>query len=282
MKPTRLRGAFFALLASAALSLAPRSAFAEPTAAECLAAHESSVALRRAHDLRGALDALRTCAATSCPSQVRGECAARGLEVDRDLPTLLFAVKNARGEDVVDAQATMDGEPIALDGLALPLNPGPHVLRVSAPGFDAVEKRLTVLVGEKNRREQLVLAPPVAAQPIPSLRDDVSRATGSGYRTFALGAGALGLVAAGIGLGFGLTASASWDESRRACASATDCLDHGRAVAERDDADRAATVSTISFVVAGVAIGAAIVSLILAPSRGAGSSANAAARGSLP
>jgi hypothetical protein len=60
------------------------------------------------------------------------------------------------------AEKAVDGRPIVLD-------PGPHVVRASAPGYEKAERRFILSAGEKLKRIELRLAPvPIATeQPAP-------------------------------------------------------------------------------------------------------------------
>ena len=124
-----------AALASAAVAARPARA-ADPTTADCLAATESSLALRNEHKLREARAQLLICSAASCPADMRDECTRRVGEVNAAIPTIVFAVKDAAGNDLVAVRVTMDGQPIAerLEGTALSIDPGAHTFTFETTG----------------------------------------------------------------------------------------------------------------------------------------------------
>jgi hypothetical protein len=77
------------------------------------------------------------------------------------------------------------------------------------------------------------------------------------------GVGIAGLIGGGI---FGALASSSWSSSKNECASPTNCTNHAQAVSDHDSASSMATMSTVSFIVGGVAVAAGAVLFLTAPS----------------
>ena len=110
---------------------------AEPTKTDCLDASEAWLAQRKAGKLRAARGELLVCAAASCPKDVREECAQHVPEIGAAIPTLVFEVKDASGEDVSAVRVTLDGAPLVdwLDGTAIPLDPGDHLFTFVAEGL---------------------------------------------------------------------------------------------------------------------------------------------------
>ena len=137
---------------------------AAPTTAGCLAAAESSLALRGQHKLREARAHLLVCSAPSCPADVRTECIRRVTELNAAIPTVVFEAKDPAGNDLSDVKVTMDGQPLAerLDGPALTIDPGVHLFVFEAPGQPAVQKKFVIREGDRERRERITLgkAPP--------------------------------------------------------------------------------------------------------------------------
>ena len=153
---------------------APARADAPPTKAQCIEANTRGQDLRRDNKLSGARESFQACASTSCPPLVRGDCARRIDEIDATQPTIVLVAKDRAGKDVSAVHVTVDGKPVTdkLDGAALPVDPGEHVFTFTAPGQPAVKATFVLAVGEKNRREQVVVgggAPPgPAAVPGPA------------------------------------------------------------------------------------------------------------------
>src|SRR5580700_7074280 len=101
-----------AISASLLVAAAPAQA-ADPTTADCLAASDASLSSGNQHKLRAERSQLLTCAAASCPSDVRRECGSRVDEVNKQIPTIIFAAKDASGADLSAVKVTMDDEVLA-------------------------------------------------------------------------------------------------------------------------------------------------------------------------
>ncbi len=138
-----------------------------PTTAGCLAAAESSLALRSQHKLRDARAQLLICSAPSCPTDVRAECIRRVAEINTALPSVVFEAKDGDGNDLVEVTVTMDGQPLAdrLDGPALVVDPGVHSFVFEASGQPAVRKQFVIREGDKDRRERITLGSVAAVPP---------------------------------------------------------------------------------------------------------------------
>lgn len=137
-------------------------------AARCYDAHEAGQIERKRGALRRARASFATCGAPDCPAIVQRDCSAWAAELTTQQPSVVFAVVRGNGADVVGARVLVDGAPIALDGRALELDPGEHLVRAEAPSQPAVERRITVREGERTRRVAIVLGeskPPVRASP---------------------------------------------------------------------------------------------------------------------
>lgn len=111
-------------------------------------------ARRQDGKLRGAREAMVTCANEACPAALRDDCTKWVREVERTMPTVVLEVRGPEGQDRVQAKVTLDGEPFehALDGKAHSVDPGIRVLRVEIPGYAPIEQRVTIREGEKSRR----------------------------------------------------------------------------------------------------------------------------------
>jgi hypothetical protein len=129
----------------------------------CVQASDDAQAAERAGKLRAAREKLLVCADDSCPPVLRSACAQWLVDVDRSLPTVVLAARDARGADLVTVHVSLDGQPLAerLDGRAVPVDPGAHNFRFDSDAGTHVEQSLVVREGEQNR---LV----VAAFPAPS------------------------------------------------------------------------------------------------------------------
>jgi hypothetical protein len=143
----------------------------------------------------------------------------------------------------------LDARPLVLEawGSEVPIDPGGHVLRASAPGKVPATQDFVILA-EADRRH--VVVAPLADVP----REDEPRSTSQ--RTLGFVAGGAGLASIGVGLVFGLAASNRYSSATSVCPKNDVCdtkdqkidADHNLSVAKTD-----AIVSDIT-----VGVGAAL------------------------
>jgi len=121
--------------------------------------------LQRRGALVAAREQLLLCAQKGCPKPIAADCSGWLSEVEQSLSSVVFAVSDDEGVDLVNVHVTANGAAIAdkADGRALPLDPGLYVLRFEAPGHSPGEQSITVRQSEKNRivRMQLRRTPAV-------------------------------------------------------------------------------------------------------------------------
>jgi hypothetical protein len=237
------------------------------TTSQCLTANEQSIVLEKERHLQSARKQAVSCAASSCPVEVREECARRVSHLSDAVPTLVLDVKDDRGNDVTTAVVKIDGEIVAqhIDGAPLTIDPGDHALEVDAEGSRPQTKRIVVREGEKNRAERIVLVPiakPFTPPPPVASRKHSPVVRGVGYAL--IGVGIVGL---GIGSYFGLSAASAWSDSQKQCSTAHACdpSGHDAAVAAHDDATSKALISTLAFAASGVALVGGAVLIFAAP-----------------
>jgi hypothetical protein len=283
------------LLVPPATSWSRRAAAADPTTADCLSASESSLRLRGQHKLRNARNQLLVCAAANCPADVRTECLRRVEQVNLAIPTLVFEAKDEAGNDLSAVRVTMDGESIAdrLEGSAISLDPGEHTFHFEVEGRPAVDKKLVIHEGEKERHERIVLpaargagaaapaaiAPPAPASPATPPAATPADATPSSWstqKTLAVVAGGVGVAGLVVGGIFGSIASSKWGDAKNECWGGS-CPQYQQAVNDQSSASSAATVSTIAFIVGGVAVAGGAVLWFTAPSGSSPSSGDGGA-----
>jgi hypothetical protein len=178
---------------------------------QCLVAYSAGQRLRHEGDLVGAMAELRTCGGPACPVRMQGDCQRWLDDVDRALPAVVFRVRDAEGELLANVSASIDGAPPRrLDGRALPMNPGEHVVRFERAGYRALNTPVFVTEGEKLEPRDVMLEPLVgldeSAHPLPTEpRDAVPLSSGPALdagRTLSpwpIALGAVGLVG---GVGF--------------------------------------------------------------------------------
>jgi hypothetical protein len=134
---------------------------------QCAVAAEEAQALRDAGKLIDARARLVRCAQSACPAFVRNDCAGWLARSDDELPTVVVRARDEEGRDLVDVRVFVDGKPALtqLDGRALPLDPGKHVLRYEAEGLPPVEAHVLIALGEKNRALLVVFPGPRGGAP---------------------------------------------------------------------------------------------------------------------
>jgi hypothetical protein len=258
------RALMTAVLATAAMGSAPARA-ADPTTADCLSSSEASVALRSQHKLRAARAQLLVCATATCPADIRTECVRRVAEVNAAMPTIVFEAKDPAGNDASAVKVSVDGEPLVerLEGTALSIDPGEHTFTFETPGQPAIQKAFVIREGEKDRRERIAFGtpspdavpPPVTpalSTTMPATPVVVEPSHGLGtQRILAIVAGGLGVVGLGLGTVFGLQAMSKHNDAAAACPGA--CATQS-GVDMWNDARSAGNVSTVAFIVGGVAL----------------------------
>jgi hypothetical protein len=266
----RLRSSIIAISMVTAPMAEGAAHAADPTTADCLAASDASLKLGNEHKLRAERAQLLVCAAQTCPTDIRKECLRRVDEVNTQLPTVIFGAKDSAGADLSAVKITMDGEVLAerLEGTALSIDPGEHTFTFETPGQPPVTKRLTILEAEKDRREVIQFggaAPAPAPVPAPAPAAGapaVTEATpspvvdsGSGLGTqkiLGIVAGGIGVVGLGVGTAFGLVAISQKNDAQSACPNSPCSTQAGSN--KWSTASSTGNVSTVGFIVGGVAL----------------------------
>jgi hypothetical protein len=262
-------GAIVAAIAAA--TLASAEARADVSKDACIDANTRAQSLRRQGQFASAREQLRVCADTACPALVRDDCAQRLDELNRAQPTIVFDLKDDDGNDLVAVKVTVDGAVVTeqLSGRALPLDPGEHKFSFEVAGQAPLTRTLVLKEGEKDRRERIVVvgalagpsaagsatadgsAPADTAGPLPgSAAENPSRGP-SAMRWAGIAAGTLGVAGLATGAVLGLSANAAYTSQKRDCASAANCPDHARALADHSTLETDATWSTVAFVAGG-------------------------------
>src|SRR5207245_8282197 len=116
---------------------------------------------------------------SSCPAVVTKDCNAWLEEVEVELTSVTFRVRDARGQDVTDVRVAMDGEHLRdkLDGTSIFVDPGMHVFRFEAEGGAIAEVRQMLRKGDRDRPIELTLRPRQDDVPRPD-REELDRADG--------------------------------------------------------------------------------------------------------
>jgi len=243
------------------------AAAADPTKEQCIAANDHAQESRQAGKLGKAREQLVVCVSQSCPGPVREDCAQRLDEVDKAMPTIVFEVKDASGNDVAAVTVKMDGQPFAqkVGGAAVAIDPGEHHFVFEAAG-SSTEKTVVVREAEKDRRERVVLGATSAAAPGPGQAPaSVGASDGSMQRMIGLvvgGAGVVGLVLGGV---FGLVSKSTYNNAiQNECGNNPNtCSTQG--AQDGQSAHSQATISTVGFIAGAALLGGGAVLYFTAP-----------------
>jgi hypothetical protein len=284
MRTNRMKSvlASITLTAAAALLLFPESQAraADPTTADCLAASDASLKLGNEHKLRADRSQLLVCAAASCPADIRKECVSRVAEVNAQIPTIIFAARDAMGADLSAVKVTMDGEVVAerLEGSAISIDPGDHTFTFETAAQSPVTKKFLIQQAQKDRREAITFgtaasgaAPPTpqpGASPASTPAAEPSHGMGT-QKILALVAGGVGVIGLGVGTAFGVIAMSQKSTAQSACPN--QCATSA-GVNDWSTAESSGTISTVGFIVGGVGIAGAAVLWFTAPSSSGGGS----------
>lgn len=141
------------VIAALAAPHAADAAPADKNKAQCIAAYEQGQKLKHDGKLKDSRKQFLVCMQDTCPALFRKDCDQWLNEVDQTMPSVVFIAKGPKGEDITDVAVSIDGEKVAdaLDGKAIQLDPGNHVIRYEHGDLPAIEQSVLIRVGEKNR-----------------------------------------------------------------------------------------------------------------------------------
>jgi tetratricopeptide (TPR) repeat protein len=165
-----------------------------------------------------------------------------------------------------------DGAPVNAGefGLALYADPGVHEVTASAPGFEAVSRKVTLVEG----KAETVAIPDLIARPEPVKPDEkpeqavVDTTPISPTRKYlGLGIGGAGIIAVGVGLVVGAQAMSDNNKAKELCGNDLACSPENFEAGKKLVADgrSKATISTVLVVAGGAAIAAGAVVYLTAP-----------------
>ena len=255
------RIALAAGLAAAPLSVAS-TAHAGPK--ECIAAADEGQKLRDDGKLNAAREKFIMCAAKTCPGAISKQCSVWLAETEKDLPTMTFRALDDQGKETVEVRVIVDGGTVSptIDAHALALDPGEHKVRFERADGRAIEEKVMLRPGEKNRLIELSFqvkpAPPEPAKlDAPPVPPDVDH----GFRVPLLGWVGLGVGVAGGVMTAAFAISANKDESRLRSTCAPSC-DSG----EKSGVDTKVVFANVGLGLGVAGLGLAVVTTILASS----------------
>ena len=195
----------------------------------------------------------------------RSQDAPEPAPAEASLATIVLAVVDEAGADVVGAQLWIDGQPRSVqDGLPLALAPGAHELMVAAPGMEPYRAQVVARYGEMNRILRVTLArqappaaaassvtPPVASPPSEAGASD----TGMSFLV------PVGFSLAGVGLVLGTVMGVV--ASERHAELELQCKTQGCTQEDIDSGTTLAHVSTAGFVALGVGAALGVTGLVI-------------------
>jgi hypothetical protein len=157
--------------------------------------------------------------------------------------------------DASGVTITRDGEAVdsAELGVAIPVDPGNHVIEATAPGKQKFSQNIEIGDNADSKTIEIPTLAAGAGDVTPPDEGGAAKSDGSSQRTIGLIVGGVGLVGVAVGAVFGLQAGSKWDEAKAEC----DDYPYGcgsKGVSLADDANSAATISTIGFIAGGVLI----------------------------
>lgn len=180
------------------------------------------------------------------------------------IPTVIVS----RGEGAEAATIELDGVQLGSKsiGVEIPLDPGPHVLRATAPGYRDFEDTVTVSEGAREEISiELVPLPKAEQPPAPPPKTEPEALSVKGYGPLPFIVGGSGLVVAAVGGVLLGVSQGQASEALRLCDGSSDCSN-----ADPDDwadarslYDSARTTEAIGWVGVGVGVAAVAVGTVL-------------------
>jgi hypothetical protein len=155
-----------------------------------------------------------------------------------------------------EATLSIDGAPVS--GESLQLDAGDHLLRASAAGYVQAEQQVRILPAEITKAA-------LALEPVASTSAPIATSSDSTQQSATWIVGGIGVAGVIVGSVFGVHSILKHDESDRYCGKDGLCSDR-RGVSAMESARSAGDVSTVGFVVGGLALGVGTVLLLTAPS----------------
>lgn len=145
-------------------------AVADVSKEACVDSHSKGQDARDQGKLSLARKLFMTCAQSTCPALVQGDCARFADDLTRMQPTLSFAARDGNGADLPDTTVYVDDVLTATrldDGKPYDVDPGKHVIKLVHSGKD---QSVTIVVGagEKSRTVAVTFGDPTPAKPIAS------------------------------------------------------------------------------------------------------------------
>jgi hypothetical protein len=249
----------------------------------CVDAYAKAQDLKDTSSLLAARESLRACSHATCTAFIVKDCTDWLAAVEREIPSVVFAVKTAAGEHVADVAVTTANSPSfrgSVDGRPRELDPGKYAFEFSSQDGRKAVVNAVVLNGQKN---QLVVAtlpakstvPAASAAPLASASagasaathpNDTSSANEPGFwnaqRTIGVVIASVGAVATVGGAVVGLSALSKHEDAKAHCPNDL-CDDEGGRLS--DDAKSLGNTSKILFIAGGALVAGGGIVFLLSP-----------------
>jgi hypothetical protein len=246
----------------------------------CSDAYDKTQSLREHGQLIEARKQAVACSVSTCSAYVIKECLQWLNEIDASLPTVVFAAEDAAGADTVAVRVTVDGHagPQQLDGKAVSLDPGEHMVKFEMTGEAAIEQKVLIRQGEKNRNVSASFkkaSSPAAPRVAPEV-PVVTAPRAGGVPAWAWVSGGVGVVALGVSAGFGASALGAQSKLATVCGDIDRCPASKRSLAgplaDQRTLDRNVFLGVGAVAVVGIAL--SIVGIATAPQKSGGPQAS--------
>jgi len=223
-------------------------------------AHTNAQIFRERGALLDARQALLSCAQSSCPALVVDDCVQWMRELDRSMPSVVFAISDLNGQDVLRPRVSRKSQSGSTliehtPGRVVPLDPGIYAFRVEAQGYEAAEREVLIREAEQNRILRFELSP---SQTGPARETARPLQAGSASPPAAVywlgGAAAVGLV---VGATFGVLTEVERAELNDVCAAGPPCPE-GAATLSTGNTYRTVSLIATGVGAASLAAGAAV------------------------
>ncbi len=165
---------------------------------------------------------LQVCAQAICPDTVVHDCGQWLTEVEGTLPTIIVSAKDNAGRPLPSVQVFLDGVSIPATQLAQPLflDVGAHNLRFEAPGYQSVQLNPFVRAEDRNLQVSAALQANASSAPAVAVNADAAAPpprAGRSVPAATIVFAAIGTVALGGAVYFGLSASSRYNELKSEC-----------------------------------------------------------------
>jgi hypothetical protein len=207
------------LVGATVLTFAPAVTAQQVSKAECISSYSQAQDLRKGGQLLDARRQLLVCVRDSCPVLLRQDCASWLSEVEALIPSIVLAVRDDQGHDLVGVSITIDGKPVtSLDGRPIELEPGEHVLLFSRDRHSPSEQKIVVREGEKARAIVATLPSDAAAPPYHEMPPTADSAIPTGTWIF----GAVAVAGLGSAIALGAIGLPTWNRCHQGGCSSSD------------------------------------------------------------